>query len=239
MAEFNIGDKVIIISDSPLWSEKTGIVKDIGEEGITVSVKFMDSEDETKYILNTFPEEELSLVNIEEELKEDNNMKKIKLTEEELQQWCDDNDANYWTQDITPANTVEIHGINEVLGVYNFDEEMLTLNEAYLWDTPYVEEYDESIPEDEDFIKDYVLYENINGKKSPTWCFLDKIATAENVAEDIIYETAGKFGYKVFVISAKPNFEKTVVAAKGITEKDIYNDYADFLEGKAHVFEVK
>lgn len=239
MAKFNVNDKVTILNGSPLWFDKEGTVKEIDDDGnVKVQVMF-ETEDETKPITNVFSEDDLELLSANESLNEGANiMEEIKLTEAELRQWMDDNDANYWDQEITDDNKVAIRGIHEVLGVYDFDKETLTLTEGYLKDTPYVEEYDED-EEDEDFIKDYVSYKDINGKNVPSWYFLDKIAVAEGVDESCVCQTAQKFGYKLFMIEAKPTFCKVVVAAKGIKNTDIYNDYADYLQGNACVYEVK
>lgn len=165
-------------------------------------------------------------------------MEEIKLTEAELKQWCDDNDANYWTQEITEDNKVAIRGIHEVLGTYDFNTETLTLTEGYLEETPYVEEYVEDEKEDKDFIKGYVTYEDLEGKEHPSWYFVNKIATAEGIDEGCVCQLAKDLGYKLFAVEA-PGFGKVAVAAKGVKAEDVYNDYADYLQGRACVYEVK
>lgn len=239
MAKFNINDKVTILNGSPLWFDKEGTVKEIDEDGnVKVQVTF-DTEDEVKPITNIFSEDDLELLSKNESLNEGANiMEEIKLTESELRQWMDDNDANYWDQEITDDNKVAIRGIHEVLGTYDFDRGVLTLTEGYLKDTPYIEEYVED-EEDEDFIKDYVNYKDIDGKNVPSWYFVNKIAVAEGIEESCVCEVANKLGYKLFMIEAKPTFCKLVVAAKGIKNTDIYDDYVDYLQGNACVYEVK
>lgn len=238
MAKFNVNDKVTILAGNPLWFDKEGVVTDVDEEGnIKVQVKF-ESDEDTKYITNVFSEDDLELFSKNESLNEGGDiMDQIKLTESELRCWCDDNDANFWTQEITEDNTVVIRGIHEVLGVYDFNTETLKLTEGYLRETPYVEEYVED-EEDEDFIKDYVTYKDAEGKEVSSWYFAGKIAAAEGIDESCVFEAAQKLGYKLYCVKGGSNFEKLVVAAKGIKADDIYNDYADYIQGKACVIEV-
>lgn len=89
--------------------------------------------------------------------------------------------------------------------------------------------------EEIDIIEDYVFFEDIDGKKIPTWFFIDKIATAEGMGVDKVFDEATKHKYNLFMIEAEPNFSKVVVAAKGLNEDDIFADYADYLQGNARV----
>ena len=243
MAKFNVGDKVTILNGSPLWFNKEGIVKEADEEGnVLVKIHFEDLDGEDKTITNLFSEEDLGISTEHESLIGESTMNQLKLTEEELQQWMDDNDANYWDQEVTDDNKVEIRGIHEVLGTYDFNEGILTLNEGYLdaeADTFNTEVEVSKDKSEEDFIKDYVTFEDIDGKKHPSWYFINKIATAENVEFDVVYTCAHKFKYKIFHICAGPTFSQAVVADKEITKQDIYDEYADYLQGPVTIYEEK
>lgn len=181
----------------------------------------------------------------------------LKLNEEELKLWLSDHDANFWSQEINESNIVPLRGQhNDIIGTYNFTTNTLKLNESKksklregLYEAAFPsikgEHCEEIIPNCEvrpaDFIEEYVYDYDIHSQngKFPSWEFIGKIAAAENVSEksvlDFILECKK---YKVFCISAY-NYERLVVAAKGVTKEDIYNDYADFLEGNVVVKEVK
>ena len=248
MSTFKKNDKVKIISGGKPFQGLYGTVISSDDYGVKVRVNFSENEEENRKVVNIFDENDLQLSENEDLNKGDSNMdNQVKLTEEELKHWCSDNDANFYTQDIID-NKVEIRGINEVLGVYDFETSILTLNES-LYDTDTIPELDGEHNEDiipdldtqeDDFIHDYVFDVNIRDEKEvvPSWEFVGKIATAECVDDSVVFAKAEEKGYKLFCIEA-PGFSKMVVAAKGITKEDIYGDYADYLEGNARVIEVK
>lgn len=88
-----------------------------------------------------------------------------------------------------------------------------------------------------DFIKDYVYIEDIDGRKIPSWNFVAKIATAENVDDCVVFEVAEKYHYNLFVVEAY-NFYREIVAAKEIKEEDIAEDYGDYLQGKVLIYAI-
>lgn len=182
----------------------------------------------------------------------------LEIDEDTLKLWLSDNDANYWSQEINESNEVPLRGQhNNIIGTYNFTTNKLKLNEASkssrklneeLYETAFPsikgEHCEEVIPscevKDSDFLEDY-LYKydmNENDLKYPSWEFIGKIAAAENVTEKSVLDFAIENKYNVFCINAY-NYEKLVVAANGITKEDIYNDYANFLEGNVTVKQVK
>ena len=86
------------------------------------------------------------------------HMKK-KLDLEELQKWCDDNDANYWTQDIA-NNRVVIYGLDGPVAEYDFStSELETLTKED------IEECEEC---EKDYICDYVYSEDADGNLIPS-----------------------------------------------------------------------
>ena len=97
---------------------------------------------------------------------------------------------------------------------------------------------DESKEKIEDIIHRYIYLEDLDGKEIPAWNFASRIATAEDIDEGCVCMKAQELGYKVFGIQA-PSFYRTVIAAKGIKAEDIEEEYADFLQGKACVYEIK
>ena len=77
----------------------------------------------------------------------------------------------------------------------------------------------------------------LDDKEYPSWEFVSVIATAENISDDSVIQEAHDRGFKVFLIQAS-NYEKFVVAAEKITEDDIMEDFASYLEGNPKVTEI-
>lgn len=231
MAEFKKDDRVKIVQGSKPFEGLKGIVLSTNLDEIKVKVNFSNDEDNLRKIVQIFKPEQLELIQTlnENNYKGDNNM--LKLTVEELKHWCSANDANYYTQDIADDNTVVIRNLTEEIGIYNFETEELILNREDL-----IESKTET--ENDDFIHDYVFDVDSEGELYPSWEFIGKIAVAENVDEREIFEIAEKYGYKVFIVEGV-NFYRVIVAAKKITEQNIYDDYADFLQGNIRIKEWK
>ena len=160
----------------------------------------------------------------------------LKLTEEELKAWCSDNDANYYTQDIKDDKVI-IRGLNEDLGEYNFKTKELKVFD-YSGTTVDENVLDEN-EDDDNYIRDYVYDIDMIDEKTeiPTWEFASVIATAEDTTEDAVITEAHDRGFKVYLITAS-EYEKLVVASEKITEEDIMNDFAAYLEGNPKVTEV-
>ena len=157
----------------------------------------------------------------------------LKLTEEELKAWCSDNDANYYTQDIKDDKVI-IRGLKEDLAEYDFKTKELKVFD-YSGTTTQEQDLED---EDDNYIRDYVYdVDMLDDEEYPSWEFVSVIATAENISEDSVIQEAHDRGFKVFLIQAS-NYEKFVVAAEKITEDDIMEDFASYLEGNPKVTEI-
>ena len=158
----------------------------------------------------------------------------LTLTEEELKAWCSDNDANYYTQDIKDDKVI-IRGLNEDLAEYNFKTKELKVFDYSGTKTPETKEDED----DDNYIRDYIYDIDMIDEKTeiPSWEFASIIATAEDTTEDAVVTEAHDRGFKVFLITAS-EYEKLVVASEKITEEDIMNDFAAYLEGNPKVTEV-
>ena len=158
----------------------------------------------------------------------------LKLTEEELKAWCSDNDANYYTQDIK-NNKVIIRGLKEDLAEYDFKTKEL---KVFDYSGTTTQDQDLEDDYDDNYIRDYVYdVDMLDDKEYPSWEFVSVIATAENISDDAVMQEAHDRGFKVFLIQAS-NYEKFVVAAEKITEDDIMEDFASYLEGNPKVTEI-
>ena len=158
----------------------------------------------------------------------------LKLTEEELKAWCSDNDANYYTQDIK-NNKVIIRGLKEDLAEYDFKTKEL---KVFDYSGTTTQEQDLEDEYDDNYIRDYVYdVDMLDDEEYPSWEFVSVIATSENISEDSVIQEAHDRGFKVFLIQAS-NYEKFVVAAEKITEDDIMEDFASYLEGNPKVTEI-
>lgn len=235
--DLNKNDKVKIISGGKPFEGLIGTVIDFNKTEVKVRLTLNKNQENQRIVTNIFNKSDVELITEESFLNEnkkgDNNMKLV-LTEQELKAWCSDNDAQL-VYDALNDDWVNVKGyLNEDLGAYNFTTNELYLNDSSDDLTP-VEQNTE-----EDFIHDYVYDVNIDDEKDelPSWEFIGKIASAENLEDNIVWDKAVKLKYNIFEIAA-PNFDKFVVAAKGVTKEDIYNDFADYLEGSATVTEVK
>lgn len=160
----------------------------------------------------------------------------LKLTEEELKAWCSDNDANYYTQDIKDDKVI-IRGLNEDLAEYDFKTKELKVFDYS--GTTVDENALEENEDDDNYIRDYVYDIDMIDEKTeiPSWEFASIIATAEDTTEDAVVTEAHDKGFKVYLITAS-EYEKLVVASEKITEEDIMNDFASYLEGNPKVTEV-
>ena len=158
----------------------------------------------------------------------------LKLTEEELKNWCSDNDANYYTQDIK-NNKVIIRGLKEDLAEYDFKTKEL---KVFDYSGTTTQDQDLEDDYDDNYIRDYVYdVDMLDDKEYASWEFVSVIATAENISDDSVIQEAHDRGFKVFLIQAS-NYEKFVVAAEKITEDDIMEDFASYLEGNPKVTEI-
>lgn len=224
----NIGDKVKVVASNNIWSGYEGVIKEvIDDDNVLVEFELKADDKEGESISEYFANSELEVESKNESLNEN----VLRLNRKELSQWMDDNDANFWDRDIDENNCVRIYGINECLGVYNFNDNTLTLNEAL------DSNFEEIENEKEDFIADYVCYEDPDGEKTASWYFVDKIALAEGKSSEEVQEAAKEYGYKLYAIEA-PAFYKVVVADKGCDAVQIAEDYADYLQGSASVKEI-
>lgn len=166
------------------------------------------------------------------QLRKDKN-ESLKLTEEELKAWCSDNDANYYTQDIKDDKVI-IRGLKEDLAEYDFKTKELKVFD-YSGTTTQEQDLED---EDDNYIRDYVYdVDMLDDEEYASWEFVPVIATAENISEDSVIQEAHDRGFKVFLIQAS-NYEKFVVAAEKITEEDIMEDFASYLEGNPKVTEI-
>ena len=173
---------------------------------------------------------------IERQLKNKLNKKNesLKLTEEELKAWCSDNDANYYTQDIKNDKVI-IRGLKEDLAEYDFKTKEL---KVFDYSGTTTQDPDLEDDYDDNYIRDYVYdVDMLDDKEYPSWEFVSVIATAENISDDSVIQEAHDRGFKVFLIQAS-NYEKFVVAAEKITEDDIMEDFASYLEGNPKVTEI-
>ena len=170
------------------------------------------------------------------EANKDIKNESLKLTEEELKAWCSDNDANYYTQDIKDDKVI-IRGLNEDLAEYDFKTKELKVFD-YSGTTVDENELDE-VEDDDNYIRDYVYDIDMLDEKTeiPSWEFASIIATAEDTTEDAVVTEAHDRGFKVYLITAS-NYEKLVIASEKITEEDIMEDFASYLEGSPKVTEV-
>lgn len=158
----------------------------------------------------------------------------LKLTEEELKNWCSDNDANYYTQDIKDDKVI-IRGLKEDLAEYNFKTKEL---KVFDYSGTTTQDQDLEDDYDDNYIRDYVYdVDMLDDEEYPSWEFVSVIATAENISDDSVIQEAHDRGFKVFLIQAS-NYEKFVVAAEKITEEDIMEDFASYLEGNPKVTEI-
>ena len=115
-----------------------------------------------------------------------------------------------------------------------------TVNREYLYKHKYNESLDESLnyEKPEDIIHPYVYLQDLDDKEIPAWNFASRIATAENVEEGFVLKCAEDNGYKIFSVEA-PSFFRTIIAAKEVKLEDIQEEYADFLQGNAVIYEMK
>ena len=181
-----------------------------------------------KQIIDTLIEE------AENEDKSMNESRYPKLTVEELKAWCSDHDANYYTQDIKDDRVI-IRGLNEELAEYNFKTKELKVFDYSGTTTPEQEE----VEYDDNYIRDYVYDIDMIDEKTeiPSWEFASVIATAEDVSEEQVITEAHDRGFKAFLIQAS-NYEKVAIASEKITEDDIMDDFASYLEGNPKVTEL-
>ena len=115
-----------------------------------------------------------------------------------------------------------------------------TVNRKYLYKHKYNESLEESLnyEKTDDIIHQYVYLQDLDDKEIPAWNFSTRIATAENVEEGFVLKCAEDHNYKVFAVEA-PSFFRTIIAAKEVKLEDIQEEYADFLQGNAVIYEMK
>ena len=92
--------------------------------------------------------------------------------------------------------------------------------------------------EDYDFVHDYVYLVDLDDKELPAWNFAARIATAENIEEHVVIDCARENNYKIFHVEA-PGFSRVIIAAKQVNLEDIQEEYTDFLQGNAVIYEEK
>lgn len=102
------------------------------------------------------------------------------------------------------------------------------------------EELEESLnyEKPEDIIHPYVYLKDLDDEEIPAWNFSARIATAENVEEGFVLKCAEDNKYKIFAVEA-PGFFKTIIAAKEVKLEDVQEEYAEFLQGNAVIYEMK
>jgi len=113
-----------------------------------------------------------------------------------------------------------------------------TFNEANLELIDVVENINESKKMNtKDFIHDYVYLNDLDEKEIPSWFFIDRLSTAENITNDAVIEAAKKLNYKLFMIKQN-QYKKIIVAAPKCEIDTIYDEYANHLLGFAEVIEL-
>ena len=95
----------------------------------------------------------------------------------------------------------------------------------------------EKIEEPKDYIKDYVYLVDVDDNEIPSWYFVNKIATEERLPEETVVEDARKLNYKLFRIEA-PEYCRLIVLAPKCKVEEVYDEYADFLQGNAKITEL-
>ncbi len=129
-------------------------------------------------------------------------------------------------------------GTKQVIEI--FDEENLEMEREDESLNEQKEELEEALnyEKTDDIIHQYVYLQDLDDKEIPAWNFASRIATAENVEEGFILKCAEDHKYKTFAVEA-PSFFRTIIAAKEIKLEDIQEEYADFLQGNAVIYEIK
>ena len=101
-----------------------------------------------------------------------------------------------------------------------------------------VSDFDTTDP-NEDFIHDYVYFVDIEDKEIPSWYFVSKIATAENIDENAVIEKALELKYKIYRIeTTSGENDKLIILAPKANLEDVYTDYIDYIPGTVTVTEV-
>ena len=96
----------------------------------------------------------------------------------------------------------------------------------------------EPVESQDDYIRDYVYLTDVDDNEIPSWYFAGKIASIERIPEETVIEDARRFKYRIFRIEA-PEYCKLVILAPKCRVEDIYENYANFLQGDAKITELK
>ena len=96
----------------------------------------------------------------------------------------------------------------------------------------------EPVEKEKDYIRDYVYLTDVDDNEIPSWYFVNKIATEERIPEETVVEDAKKLKYKVYRVEA-PEYCRLVVLAPKCKVEEVYEDYADFLQGNAKITELE
>lgn len=130
------------------------------------------------------------------------------------------------------------NGTEQVIEIFNKENLKMERQDESL--NEQKEELDESLnyEKPEDIIHQYVYLQDLDDEEIPAWNFASRIATAENIEEGFVLKCAEDNGYKIFSVEA-PSFFRTIIAAKEVKLEDIQEEYADFLQGNAVIYEMK
>lgn len=231
------GNKVEIVNTNDMWEGKHGTVLSQEDNEVTVRVNF-ETDEGTQSVIEIFDEENLEMERENESLNEELTLDKghydllpgfvcellDKLIKEYGEKpWFKD----FWKEYKEHVIVTDMHRIkmpNYFLKKYIEKDE--SLNESLNYEKV------------EDFIHPYVYLKDFDDEEIPSWNFVLKIAAAENVEEGVILKCAEDNKYKLFAVEA-PEFFKMIVAAKEVKLEDIQEQYADFLQGNAIIYEMK
>ena len=220
------GNKVIIKNTDTIWDGKRATV--IAEEDGQVEVRInFETEDGTKQVIEIFDEENLEMEREDESLNEET------LRGEDALLFNINNKQGAYI-DPTGKSTAKDKR-NQ-----NLDKDQVIKDLHDFAGVKPEKPIEESLnyEKTDDIIHPYVYLQDLDDKEIPAWNFASRIATAENVEEGFILKCAEDHKYKIFSVEA-PSFFRTIIAAKEIKLEDIQEEYADFLQGNAVIYEIK
>lgn len=133
----------------------------------------------------------------------------------------------------------DIYFKDEDITLENLSGKVLSLLDTeILNEAVEVSDFDTIDPK-EDFIHDYVYFIDIEDKEIPSWYFISKIATAENIDENTVIEKALELKYKIYRIeTGSGEADKLIILAPKAKLEDVYTDYIDYIPGTVTVTEV-
>lgn len=128
-----------------------------------------------------------------------------------------------------------------------FFDDNKTIIQPFNEDNLRLEDEDENLSEclveskesnKKDFIYNYVYLEDLDDLTIPSWMFIDKLATAENISNEDVIEEAQKLGYKLYEVTQN-HFKKIIVAAPKCKIETIEEECMDYVLGFITVTEIK